>query len=199
MLLACLPARFGHCMSDISFANEVAPDGQAKYVPHGLRIIEALLVDKFGPDDVRVCYADQLPLFVGDDTRVVGIHAHNPLGITFATDVYARLYGRYAEPVNAAEFRRLILHPLLRRHKPHLRVIVGGPGAWQIEKKDLQDEWLIDCIVDGEAEDVAVSLFEAAMRGEPLPRKVTGQSPALEKIPRIQHRSTLGVVEITRG
>ena len=39
MLLACLPARYAHYMSDISFDNEVAKDGQAKYVPHGLRII----------------------------------------------------------------------------------------------------------------------------------------------------------------
>ena len=68
-----------------------------------------------------------------------------------------------------------------------------------IEKKELQDEWLIDCIVDGEAEDVAIGLFEAALRGEPLPRRVAGYSPSLENIPRIRHRSTLGVVEVTRG
>jgi len=42
MLLACLPARYAHYMSDISFDNEVAKDGQAKYVPHGLRIIESM-------------------------------------------------------------------------------------------------------------------------------------------------------------
>jgi radical SAM superfamily enzyme YgiQ (UPF0313 family) len=199
MLLACLPARYAHFMSDISIKNEVTRDGQAKYVPHGLRIVESLLLDKFDEDDIRVCYPDQLHLFVGDDTRVVGIHAHNPLGITFATDVYTHLYGHYLEPVNAAEFRRLILHPVLRRHKHHLRIIVGGPGSWQIEKKNLQNEWLIDTLVDGEAEDVVVPLFEAALRGEVLPRKVIGHSPALERIPRIRHRSTLGVVEITRG
>src|SRR2546426_535389 len=199
MLLACLPARYARYMSDISFDNEVSPDGQAKYVPHGLRIVESLLLEKFDPDDIRVCYPDQLHLFVGDATRVVGIHAHNPLGITFATDVYVHLYGRYLEPVNAAEFRRLITHSVLRQHKHHLKIIVGGPGAWQIDKKDLQDEWLIDCLIDGEAEDVALPLFQAALRAEPLPRKVSGQSPALERIPRIRHRSTLGVVEITRG
>jgi len=99
-------------MSDISFDNEVAPDGQARYVPHGLRIIESILLEKFDADDVKVCFADQLHRFVGADTRVVGIHAHNPLGITFATDVYTHLYGRYVEPVNAAEFRRLITHPV---------------------------------------------------------------------------------------
>src|SRR5436309_180881 len=58
MLLACLPARYARYMSDISYVNEVAADGQAKYVPHGLRIIETLLLDRFDPDDIRVCYAD---------------------------------------------------------------------------------------------------------------------------------------------
>ncbi len=200
MLLACLPARYARYMgTDWSLKNELAPDGQAKYVPHGLRIVEAILLERFSPDEIAVCYPDQLDLFVGEQTRVVGIHAHNPLDITFATDVYARLYGRYLESVNAAEFRRLILHPALRRHKPHLKIIVGGPGAWQIEKKGLQDQWLIDCLVDGEAEEVVLPLFEAAVRGEPIPRKVEGHSPRLESIPRIRHRSTLGVVEITRG
>jgi len=58
---------------------------------------------------------------------------------------------------------------------------------------------LIDCIVDGEAEEIVVPLFEAALRGEDLPRKAEGHSPRLESIPPLLHRSTFGAVEITRG
>ncbi len=200
MLLATLPARYARVMgTDWSSRNEIAGDGQAKYVPNGLRVIESLLLEDFSPADIAVCYADQLPLFVGDDTRVVGIHAHNPLGITFATDVYAGLSGRDCEPINAAEFRRLILNPALQRHKHHLRLIVGGPGSWQIEHKSLQDEWRIDCLVHGEAEEIIRPLFRDAAEGRPIPRRVEGHSPKLESIPTIRHRSTLGVVEITRG
>jgi len=200
MLLATLPDRYARYMGTRwSLKNEIAPDGQAKYVPHGLRIIEALLLRRFSPDDIAVCYTDQLEQFVGDDTRLVGVHAHNPVGITFATDIYPAFYGRQIEPINAAAFRRLIEHPVLRQHKPHLKIIVGGPGAWQIEKKDLQDQWQIDCIVHGEAEDLVLSLFEAALNGDPLPRRVESYSPELGHIPRIRHRSTFGVVEITRG
>lgn len=201
MLLATLPAKYARWMgTDVSLKNEVAPDGQAKYVPHGLRIVESLLLTRFTAEDIAVCYPGQLHQFVGPETRVVGIHAHNPLGITFATDIYAHFYGgTHIEPINAAEFRKLILHPVLRQHKPHMKIIVGGPGAWQIEKKNLQDEWLIDTIVDGEAEEVVVPLFEAAVRGEPLPRKIDCKSPPLSAIPPIRHRSTFGVVEITRG
>jgi radical SAM superfamily enzyme YgiQ (UPF0313 family) len=200
MLLAALPARYAKYMGiDWSSSNEIAPDGQAKYVPHGLRIVEALLLKDFPAEDIAVCYTDQLDLFVGDETRVVGLHAHNPLGITFATDVYAGLYGRELEPVNAAEFRRMITHPALRRHKHHLKLIVGGPGAWQIEHKGMLQEWKIDCLVDGEAEDVVRSIFLAAANGQDIPPKIEGRSPILESIPRIHHRSTFGVVEITRG
>jgi radical SAM superfamily enzyme YgiQ (UPF0313 family) len=200
MLLATLPARYAKYLgTDWSLKNELAPDGQAKYVPHGLRIIESLLLEKFSPDEIAVCYPDQFDRFIGDETRVVGVHAHNPLGITFATDVYSHLYCGDFEPINAAEFRRLILHPALRQHKSHLKIIVGGPGSWQIEKKGLQDEWRIDCVVDGEAEEIVLPLFEAAMRGEALPRKVECKSPPLHSIPPIRHRSTFGAVEITRG
>ncbi len=202
MLLGTLPSRytrFPFYMVDVKWQNEVLSDGQAVAVPNGLRVVESILLEKFSPDDIAVCYPDQLDLFVGEDTRVIGVHAHNPLGITFATDVYVNFYGRKTEPINAAEFKRLITHDAIKKHKDHLKVIVGGPGSWQIEKKNLQDEWGIDTIVEGEAEDFIIDLFERAVRGESLPRKVDGQSPKMEHIPTTKNRSTFGVVEVTRG
>jgi radical SAM superfamily enzyme YgiQ (UPF0313 family) len=202
MLLGTLPARysrFPYYMVDVSWKNETHADGQAVAVPNGLRVVESILLEKFSADDIAVCYPDQLDLFVGEDTKVVGVHAHNPLGITFATDVYVHFYGRETEPINAAEFKRLITHEAIKKHKSHLQVIVGGPGSWQIEKKHLQDEYGIDCLVEGEAEDFILDLFERAVRGESLPRKVEGKSPRMEDIPTTKNRSTFGVVEVTRG
>jgi radical SAM superfamily enzyme YgiQ (UPF0313 family) len=200
MLLATLPAKYARYIGpDWSVKNELAPDGQAKYVPQGLRIVESILLKRFPPEAIAVCYPDELDLFIGESTRVIGIHAHNPLGVSFTSDAYAYLYAGVAEPINAHEFRRLILHPAIRRHKSHVKIIVGGPGAWQVEHKQLQDEWMIDCLVDGEAEEVVLPLFEAAIRGESLPRKVRGSSPSLENIPLTHHRATFGGVEITRG
>jgi radical SAM superfamily enzyme YgiQ (UPF0313 family) len=202
MLLGTLPAKysqFPYYMIDISWKNEVHDDGSAVAVPNGLRVVESILLEKFSADDIAVCYPDQLDLFIGEDTKVVGIHAHNPLGITFATDVYAHFYGDAVEPINAAEFRRLITHEAIKKHKDHLKVIVGGPGSWQLEKKNLVDEWNVDCIVDGEAEDFVLDLFERAIRGESLPKHVDGRSPKMEDIPTTKNRSTFGVVEVTRG
>jgi radical SAM superfamily enzyme YgiQ (UPF0313 family) len=200
MLLATLPQRYARIMgTDWSTSVETNPDGSAKFVPNGLRVVEGLLQQRFSPDDIAVCYPDQLDLFVGEDTRAVGVHAHNPLGITFATDVYAGFYGRECEPINAYEFRRLITHPAIARHKSHLKLIVGGPGAWQIEHKDMVGEWGIDCMVHGEAEEVIGPLFTSAVRGESLEPRIECPSPRLESIPYGQSRSTFGVTEITRG
>jgi len=82
MLLATLPARYAKYMgADWSSTNDVASDGQAKYVPNGLRVVEALLLKDFPAEEIAVCYADQLDRFVGDETRVVGIHAHTRLAL----------------------------------------------------------------------------------------------------------------------
>ena len=200
MLLATLPQQYARLMgTDWSTSVETNSDGSARFVPNGLRVVESLLLRHFSPEDVVVCYPDQLDQFIGDNTRVVGIHAHNPLGITFATDIYAGFYGRECEPINAYEFRRLITHPAVQRHKHHLKLIVGGPGAWQIEHKSLVGEWNIDCLVHGEAEEVIGGLFESAVRGETLPQRIECDSPKMVSIPYGLNRSTFGVTEITRG
>lgn len=200
MLLATLPSNYLRLVNtDPHLDNETRADGQALYVPNGLRVIESLLLGRFAPEDIAVCYPDQLAQFVGPETRVVGLHAHNPLGITFATDIYAQFFGRSQQPMNAAEFQHLIEHPALAAHRNHFKLIVGGPGAWQLERSHKLDPWHVDCLVDGEGEDCALDLFERAVRGEPLPRKVSAHSPDPSVIPRLRHRSTFGVVEVTRG
>src|SRR6516225_181962 len=101
MLLATLPARYARYIGpDWSVKNEVAPDGRARYVPQGLRIVESLLLQHFAPEEIAVCYTDQLENFVGEETRIIGIHAHNPLGVTFTSDSYSCFYGGNAEPIN---------------------------------------------------------------------------------------------------
>ena len=136
---------------------------------------------------------------IGDDTRVIGIHAHNPLGITFATDVYAGFYGRQCEPINADEFRRLDPtpgDPASRR--PGIKVIVGGPGAWQIEHKNLQAEWNIDCSSTAKRKTLSPDC-SMPRSAEKRSRRVECNSPKPEKHSVGLNRSTFGVVEITRG
>src|SRR6476620_11207456 len=61
---------------------ERVADGSARYMPAGVRLVEASLLREFPADDVACCYPDDLPKFVGPRTRVVAVSTHNPLGVT---------------------------------------------------------------------------------------------------------------------
>jgi radical SAM superfamily enzyme YgiQ (UPF0313 family) len=184
-----------------SLVNDSWPDGRAKYVPNGLRMVETLLLRDYGEEDVVTCYVDNLVKFIGPETRVLAVHAHNPLGISYATDVYSKLAGENLMPLNAAEFIRIVTHPVVKKFRP--KIVVGGPGAWQLEKAARLDEFKIDYLIDGEIERAFSDLFKRIIAGDPsLPRIVKipkSEQPAVEEIPVVRHRSTFGVVEITRG
>src|ERR1041384_8281023 len=202
MLSATIPAKFGHrWISPQSLVNEWWRDGRAKYVPNGLRMVETLLLREYAEEDVVVCYGEYLEKFVGPETKVLAIHAHNPLGISYATDVYSKIAGKNLIPLNAAEFLKIVKHPVIEKYRP--KIVIGGPGAWQLERAERLDEFNVDYLIDGEIERVFSELFKRMMDGDPtleriikLPKSV---QPTVEEIPVVRHRSTFGVVEITRG
>src|SRR5919199_6134080 len=102
MISATIPFKYSHkFIPPESLWNESWPDGRAKYVPNGLRVVETLLLREYDERDVVTCYVEHLDRFVGPETRVVAIHAHNPLGISYATDVYSKLAGQSLMPLNA--------------------------------------------------------------------------------------------------
>src|SRR6478736_4141576 len=85
MLSATIPQKCSkQFFNKAAFDNESWPDGRAKYVPNGLRMVETLLLREYEESDVVTCYVDHLDQFVGPETKVLAIHAHNPLGISYA-------------------------------------------------------------------------------------------------------------------
>jgi radical SAM superfamily enzyme YgiQ (UPF0313 family) len=176
-------------------------DGRAGTAPAGLRVLEAVLAREFGPNQVAVCYPDQLPGYIGEATRVVAVSTHNPLGTTFAAGVYASIFGSSREPVNALYARRMfgIIRDARQRHQ--FSVIVGGSGAWQIEETGTAAALGIDTVVSGRAEsrDV-IELFRLALAGESLPGRVEARHPhdaAHILVP--ETRTSFGVIEMTTG
>ena len=77
------------------------PDGSALAVPAGLRVVETVMEQEFGADNVAVCYPADLDQFLGPATRVVAVSTHNPLGVTFAAGVYTSIFGSSKRPMNA--------------------------------------------------------------------------------------------------
>jgi radical SAM superfamily enzyme YgiQ (UPF0313 family) len=202
MISATIPVKYSKTfIPPASLETESWPDGRAKYVPNGLRMVETLLLRDYPEEDVVTCYIENLERFVGPETKVVAIHAHNPLGISYATDVYSKLAGENLMPLNANEFIKIVTHPVIRKFRP--KIVIGGPGAWQLEKANRLDEFNVDYLIDGEIERVFSDLFRRILEGDPtLPRIVKipkEMQPTVEEIPVVRHRSTFGVLEITRG
>jgi radical SAM superfamily enzyme YgiQ (UPF0313 family) len=176
-------------------------DGTARYMPAGLRVLEAALLRHYPPGDVAACYPADLPRFIGPATRVVAISTHNPLGVTFAAGVYTSIFGESKQPINSHYARQLFDAVKHSPYRPGFKVIVGGSGGWQISDTNAWDDLGVDCVVEGRSESAeTLALFERALRGEPLPRKVdVGHPKDRDSILVPDKRTTFGVVEMTTG
>lgn len=176
-------------------------DGTAKYMPAGVRTLEASLLREYAADQIACCYPDDLEKFVGPDTRVVACSTHNPLGVTFAAGVYTSIFGSSKQPINS-HYARLMFQKIKENpHRSSFQVIVGGSGGWQITQTNSWDELSVDCVVEGRSESSeTMELFRKAVNGEKLPRQVDVKHPAnREDILVPNRRTTFGVVEMTTG
>jgi len=176
-------------------------DGSARYMPAGVRLVEASLLRYFSADDLVCCYPDDLPKFIGKRTRVVAVSTHNPLGVTFAAGVYASIFGSSREPINAHYSKQLFQALKGNPYRANFKVIVGGSGAWQIHRTNSYEDLGVDCVVEGRSEsEDAVELFRKATRGEDLARFVEVSHPAgRDGLLTPRKRTTFGVVEMTTG
>jgi len=176
-----------------------AKRGVATVAPYALRKVEAKLTDL--GFDVSVAHPSHLKRF--EDAKVIGISTMDPFGWGPASSTFGAVLKK-GEPFNAFFFRKLMESDSIKRAKENgARIIVGGPGAWQFEhKKDFAAEHRIDCIVMGEVENDAETIFRRALDGEDLPlfyEAYKSPPPSLEEIPEIKHASVNGLVEIGRG
>jgi len=167
--------------------------------PYGLRKIEAqLLKEGF---DVATVSPEHLEKYI-NEAKIVCIHTMDPFGLGPASTTLASIFKK--EPFLAMHFHELINNLLLEKQKKNgLKVIVGGPGAWQFRYRPyFIEEKAIDCVVEGEAENVIGKIIRAALDGEKLPTRyeVTAKNaPKLEEIPDIVQPSINGLIEIGRG
>jgi hypothetical protein len=180
---------------------EYNPDGSARYMPAGTRLVEVSIQRAFARDDMVACYPDDLDRFIGPRTRVVAVSTHNPLGVTFAAGVYTSMFGSSREPINSHYAKSLFAKIKASPYRANFRVIVGGSGGWQIRDTNSYEDLSVDCVVEGRSESPEVlELFAKAIRGEELPREVSVSHPTTrEEILVPERRTTFGVVEMTTG
>lgn len=180
---------------------EHEPDGSAKYMPAGVRLVEKSLLREYSPDDIVACYPDDVDQFIGPNTRIVAISTHNPLGVTFAAGVYTSIFGSSKMPINSHYARQMFAKIKANPYRNNFKVIVGGSGGWQIIQTDLYDELSVDCVVEGRSESADVmELFKKAIAGEDLPKEIEVKHPTeRDSILFPDKRTTFGVVEMTTG
>ncbi len=181
---------------------ERKPDGRARFAPYGLRKVEAILLESgFTEKEVAVVHPDDLEDFIGPETRVVGISSMDPTGMGYVSKTYSSIIGG-GEPMNAVEFQKLVNHTSIKRFKP--KIIVGGFGAWQLERKKVSDSYGIDCVLLGGRPEPIVNVFKKAVNGEALPRIIKADESISNwdynaKMPLSKHAAIHGAVEISKG
>jgi radical SAM superfamily enzyme YgiQ (UPF0313 family) len=180
---------------------EYNADGTARYMPAGVRVLEASLLRQYPARELACCYPADLHKFIGPDTRVVAVSTHNPLGVTFAAGVYTSIFGSARQPINSHYAREMFRTIKSNPYRQDFKVIVGGSGGWQVTRTNAWDDLGVDCVVEGRSESVDVlDLFERAIKGEPLPRQIEVAHPKdRNEILFPDKRTTFGVVEMTTG
>ena len=181
--------------------------GRAQLAPHGLRRIEAALIESgiTSPEEIIVSPPEKLENVVSEKTAVIGITANDPLGKGPASTTVAGETGViHEEPYTAWQFRKLVTSRIVQdARKRGAKVVVGGPGAWQIDL-DVMKRYGIDFVVDGEGEIVAPKLFKKILDGENLETPAIiktrfDEYPNAEQIPLLRGATVGGVVEVSRG
>ena len=198
--LLCMPYRL---VPRFFLMNVLAPpvkadsEGRAKLAPYALRKVEAALYAAgFREDEVAVVPPEALEKAIGPDTAVVGVHVLDPLGLAPVPHTLRSLMGG-GPTCTELLFLQLWKRLLKLKEKYNFKLIVGGPGVWQI--RDHRAKLGIDCILDGEGELVFPELCRMALEGRELPAEVDGGSVPVEKIPVIRGPARTGMVQITRG
>jgi len=168
--------------------------------PYGLRKVEAqLIIEGF---KVLTVDPDRLGLYI-DTAHVLGVYTMDPFGLGPASTTLTKIL-KARETCSAKYFRSLLEKPeVLRAKRRGLKIIVGGPGAWQFRRRlEFVNEHGIDCVIEGEAEKVVGELLRRALNNQELPRihdANVKDAPSVEDIPEIKNPSINGLIEIGRG
>jgi hypothetical protein len=180
---------------------EYNTDGSARYMPAGVRVLEASLLRHYAADDIACCYPADLDKFIGPNTRIVAVSTHNPLGVTFAAGVYTSIFGSSRQPINSHYSMELFDAIKSSPYRQGFKVIVGGSGGWQITQTNSWERLSVDCVVEGRSESSDVkTLFDKALAGEALPKQMDVAHPKdRSEILFPDKRTTFGVVEMTTG
>ncbi|MEN6549381.1 MAG: hypothetical protein ABFE07_25325, partial [Armatimonadia bacterium] len=176
-------------------------NGQAPVAPLGLRRVEsALLEGGIAPEQLVTVDDAHLADAIGPETRVVAVSSGEPVGLGMSSSTMTGVAGGEIYP--QAMFRKLLqqVRRLVSERAPQAKVLLGGPGAWQLANDPAKRRELgVDHVVLGYAEGNVAQIVHDLAEGRELPAVIDGQPVTANRIPLLRGASTMGVVEISRG
>jgi len=170
--------------------------GMALLAPYHTRRTEAALLD-FGFDESQVAVAtpNNMCNFIGPSTKIVSITARDPLS---KVHHYSFLNPLGGESYSSLSFKKLVRD--LHRKRRSFRVVVEGPGAWQLTSPEDRRKFGIDHVVVGEyVTDTIPELFDRIIKGEQAPEVVYATSTDISDVPIVRGGVTEGLVEVAQG
>jgi len=120
------------------------PARRKKFPPYGLRKVEAI----FNKKGFQVYISEPMSIKEG----IIGLYVNDPFGMTEISRAIHEIFGE--PPLQVTSFAEL--SAMISRRKDegqNIRVVVGGPGAWEIAMRDAP--W-VNTVVLGEAETLSV-------------------------------------------
>ena len=184
-----------------TFAPKMKSDSKGRpwQAPYGMRKIEAKLIEE--GYDASIIVPWKLKKHK-DKIKVLLISHHDYFGMCPPSSTFASIFK--TETVNARSFKKFITSDIIKYLKARgVKIIAGGPAAWCWKyREEERKTWGIDCVVDGEGENIVGELVEKALKNEELPWYIEmppKDAPKLDEIPEIKYPSVNGLVEVMRG
>jgi len=173
--------------------------GRPHIAPYGLRKVEAKLIDE--GFKAAVIDPDHIDRYL-NKIKILMIGHHDYFAYGPPSSEWWLITKKI--PVNRKSFIKFISgNNIKRAKKKGLKIIAGGPAAWQwFWEPNYWENFDIDVVVDGESERVLPELVKKLMNGESVPRYIyvgVHDTPSLDEISTIKAPSVNGLVEIMRG
>lgn len=175
-------------------------NGRLTFAPYSLRKIEAALLREYKKDDIVVAHPRHIKKFIKENTTIVAVTAMDPLGLGPVTMLFTD--GGRLPSYTKIKFTSLIkkIDQYRQAKKLDFKIVVGGPGAWQLEAKEDEMEKLgIDHLIIGETEHQIIEIFKEIEEGSAEKIIYTRGWPSIEEIPTIINPSYKGMIEVMRG
>jgi radical SAM superfamily enzyme YgiQ (UPF0313 family) len=174
-------------------------NGVLEVAPYSLRKVEASLLKQLSKSDVTVVHPSHVQKFVDDRTDIVGVSTMDPLGLGPVSMMFT--FGGLLTSYSKKKFTELVktLNGIRVKRGYRYKIVVGGPGSWQLALTGKWKELGIDHIVVGETDHVINEIFDQIVHGS-APEVIYVKSfPKVEEISTIVNPSYKGMVEVMRG